>query len=73
MPQQIVQHTPSTNISQIVYDLDTQTMTISFAKGGVIEYYEVPEDVVNGFGQALSSTKYLNAYVENLFPSQRIA
>jgi KTSC domain len=72
MPQQIVAHTPSTNISQIVYDAETQTMTIYFAKGGVIEYYEVPEDVVNGFATALSSTKYMNAYIENSFPSQRI-
>jgi KTSC domain-containing protein len=72
MSQQLIQHTPSTNIANIVYDTETQTLTISFLKGGVVEYYEVPEDVVNGFGTALSSTKYLNAYVENSFPSQRV-
>lgn len=67
-----VPHTPSRNISHIVYDDETQTMTINFLKGGVVEFYEVPEDVVNGFGTALSATKYMNAYIENVFPSQRI-
>ena len=68
-----VGHPPSTNISQIVYDRDSQTLTISFAKSGAVyEFYEVPEDVVEGFNQALSATKYFNAYVENSFPSQRI-
>lgn len=73
MAQQIIQHTPSTNIANIVYDPETQTLVISFLKGGVCEYYGVPEDVVNGFGTALSATKYLNSYVENQFPSQRVA
>ena len=68
-----VSHPPSTNISQIVYDRDSQTLTIAFSKSGAVyEFYEVPEDVVLGFGQALSATKYFNAYVENSFPSQRV-
>jgi len=73
MAQVIVQHPPSTNIAGVVYDKDSQTLTVSFLKSGAIyEYYEVPEDVVDGFGQALSATKYFNAYVENTFPNQRI-
>jgi hypothetical protein len=72
MAQEIIRHTPSTNISQVVYDSETQTLTISFAKGGVVEFYEVDETAAHGFEQALSATKYMNAYIENVFPSQRV-
>jgi hypothetical protein len=69
-----VGHPASTNISQIVYDRDSQTLTISFAKSGAVyEFYEVDESTVNGFSTSLSTTKYFNSYVENSFPSQRIA
>ena len=63
---------PSTNIAQITYDKDTQTLTIAFLKGGVCEYYEVDETSAAGFEHALSATKYMNAYIENMFPSQRL-
>jgi len=72
MAQEIIRHTPSTNISQIVYDTETQTLTIAFVKGGVVEFYEVDETAAHGFEQALSATKYMNSFVENIFPSQRI-
>lgn len=72
MAQEIIQHTPSTNIAQIVYDRDTQTMIIYFQKGGVCEYYEVDETTAHGFEQAMSATKYMNAYIENVFPSMRV-
>jgi len=72
MPQEIIPHPPSTNIAEITYDKDTQTLTIAFLKGGVCEYYEVDETSAHGFEHALSATKYMNAYIENMFPSQRM-
>ena len=72
MPQEIIGHPPSTNIAQVAYDKDIQLLTVSFVKGGVIEFYEVDETTAHGFESALSATKYLNAYVENSFPSQRV-
>jgi KTSC domain-containing protein len=73
MAQEIISHPPSTNIMEVVYDKDTQTLTILFAKGGVIEFYEVDETSAHGFETALSATKYMNAFIENQFPSQRIS
>ena len=64
--------TPSTNIGQITYDPDTQTLTINFLKGGIVEFYEVDEAAVNGFETAFSATKYMNSFIQNQFPSQRI-
>jgi KTSC domain-containing protein len=72
MAIEIIGHAPSTNIAQIVYDTETQQLTISFVKGGMCEYYEVDETTAHGFEQALSATKFMNAYIENIFPSQRI-
>lgn len=72
MALEIIRHTPSTNISGIVYDTETQTLRIQFAKGGVCEFYEVDETAAHGFEYALSATKYMNAFIENVFPSQRI-
>ena len=72
MAQEIISHPPSTNVLEVVYDKDTQVLTVVFAKGGVIEWYEVDETAAHGFETALSATKYLNGFIENQFPSQRI-
>jgi hypothetical protein len=72
MAQEIIAHPPSTNISQVVYDPETQTLTIYFQKGGVCEYYDVDESSARGFEQAIGATSYLRTYIENLFPSQRV-
>lgn len=72
MAQQIVRHPPSTNIAGIVYDPETQTLTISFVKGGVCEYYDVDETSAKGFEISIGATAYLRAYIENVFPQQRI-
>jgi hypothetical protein len=37
-----------------------------------MEFYEVDETAAHGFESALSATKYMNTYIENLFPSQRV-
>jgi hypothetical protein len=74
MAAEVVNHPPSTNISQIIYDRETQTLTVSFLKSSAVyEYYEVDEATVAGFGSAFSATKYYNSYIENVFPSQRVS
>jgi len=72
MAQEIISHPPSTNVASVMYDKDSQQLTVEFLKGGVIEFYEVDETAAHGFENALSATKYLNAYIENVFPQQRI-
>ena len=67
-----IRFTPSTNIAQVLFDKDTQTLTIQFRKGGIVEFYEVDETSAHGFENALSATKYMNSYIENVFPSQRV-
>jgi KTSC domain len=67
-----IRFTPSTNIAQMLFDKDTQTLTIQFRKGGIVEFYEVDETSAHGFENALSATKYMNTYIENVFPSQRV-
>jgi KTSC domain len=67
-----IRFTPSTNIAQVLFDKETQTLTIQFRKGGIVEFYEVDETSAHGFENALSATKYMNTYIENVFPSQRV-
>ena len=72
MPQEIIGHPPSTNIAQVVYDSDQQLLTISFQKGAMYQYYEVPEDVAQGFSQALNANDYLKTFVTNSFQYSRV-
>lgn len=67
-----ISHPPSTNIAQIVYDSDRQLLTIYFQKGAVYNYYDVPEDVANGFSQALNANQYLRTFVTNSFVYDRV-
>jgi KTSC domain len=72
MAAENIRFTPSTNIAQVLFDKETQTLTIQFRKGGIVEFYEVDETSAHGFENALSATKYMNTYIENVFPSQRV-
>jgi len=64
--------TPSRNIAAIQYDADEQLLVVEFRSGAVYRYLGVPGDVADGFGQALSSGKYLELYVTNQFIYEKI-
>ena len=48
----------STAIKKFKYDLKTQTLRIWFVKGGVYDYYNVPESVVLELARAQSKGHY---------------
>lgn len=54
----------SSNLKDIGYDADTQTLEIGFLDGRIYQYYNVPESVHNGLMRAESHGKYLDANVK---------
>jgi hypothetical protein len=54
----------STNIAGIGYDKETQTLEVEFLKGGVYQYFDVPQAVYEGFVIADSKGKYLATQIK---------
>lgn len=54
----------STTIDMVGFDLDTQTLAVSFRKGAEYHYYNVPESIFEGLRAATSPGNYLDAYVK---------
>lgn len=71
MAMQNIPFTPSSNIRGVMWDSDTMTLTITF-KAGVYQYYQVPQEVADGFGRALSATSYFKAAIQGQYPENRV-
>lgn len=72
MPVQIIPHTPSRNISMIMWESESMTLTVRYQKGGMYQYYQVPEDVALGFGRSLSATQYLKAAIVGQYAENKV-
>lgn len=55
----------STDVAEIGYDVDTMTLEVVFHKGGVYQYFDVPEAVYQEFMRADSKGKFLHANIKN--------
>jgi len=62
----------SSQIADIQYDDEATDLIVTFAKGGVYKYQAVPSDLADGFTNALSAGRYLNAYIKNLYEYEKI-
>ena len=58
----------SSNIATIGYDSESAVLEITFKKGGVYEYYDVPQYEYDGLLSAESKGAYANA---NIYKSYR--
>jgi hypothetical protein len=69
-----MQRTPvsSNNLRSVGYDLETQTLEISFKSGGIYQYYYVPENIYQSLMTAVSKGKYFAAYIKNKYRHRRI-
>ena len=57
----------SSNVREIGYDADTQTLGIIFNRGMLYHYFEVPQEVFDGLQEAPSIGKYFNSEVRNRY------
>jgi len=62
----------SSNINQVGYDSDSNTLIIKFHSGGLYCYFDVDENLYNNLLNADSVGKFFNQHVKNLYDYQRI-
>jgi uncharacterized protein len=55
----------STDVAEIGYDAATMTLEVAFHKGGIYQYFDVPESVYHEFMGADSKGKFLNVNFKN--------
>lgn len=72
-PPRAIAFPPSSQIAEIIYSDSDMTLTVSFQRGGVYVYKQVPSDVADGFSQTTSAGRYLNAFVKDVYDYERIA
>jgi hypothetical protein len=65
---------PSTAISRIAYESETQTLSVWFrGSGELYRYYEVPQRVHDAFRKAGSKGRFFNHYIKDRYPFQHIS
>lgn len=57
----------SSVLSRASYDSDTQTLTITFRKGGSYTYEGVPQDVFEGLRDADSPGQYYSTQIKGVY------
>lgn len=61
----------SSNLRDMEYE--NGTLRLSFNAGGVYEYYQVPQQVVNELQQASSAGQYFHQFIREKFNYKRIS
>lgn len=62
----------SSNISAIGYDNESATLKIEFNKGGVYEYYNVPEYEFDNLLNASSKGQYANQNIYKVYTQSKV-
>jgi len=60
---------PSTEITQVGYQEDSETLEIQFVKGGVYQFFNVPSTVFDEFMSAPSKEGYYHSKIGERFPA----
>jgi len=55
----------SSDVAEIGYDAATMTLEVAFHKGGIYQYFDVPESVYHEFMSADSKGKFLNTRIKS--------
>jgi hypothetical protein len=63
----------STSVEALQYDNESKKLTVEFKGGAIYDYYDVPEDVFEGFHEADSIGKYLNSQVKGSYNFEKIS
>lgn len=62
----------STNVEDIRWDVNTDTLTVRFKSGGVYEYYGVPLSVVIAFVETDSPGRFVWNKLRDLYPYAKV-
>ena len=62
----------SSNIREIGYDPNSQTLEVEFTNSFVYQYYNVPQQVFDALMAASSKGQFLNSQIKNMYPYSRV-
>jgi hypothetical protein len=62
----------SSNIARICYECDTQVMTVEFLKGGMYQYFDIPEHVFEQMKTASSKGQFLAQNIKGSYRYARV-
>ncbi len=62
----------SSNVAEIGYNPETQTLEVQFIKGSLYQYFDVPQVVYEGFISADSKGKYLATQIKGNYRYARV-
>ena len=62
----------SSNIESIGYDPDTETLEVEFIKGGLYQYYGVPEHIYNELMSVSSHGGYLASNIKGTYSYSKV-
>jgi hypothetical protein len=62
----------STEITQVGYQEDSETLEIKFVHGGLYQFFNVPSDVFEGLLSAPSKESYYHTKIGERFPCSRV-
>ena len=62
----------STRARSVAYDPDSQTMTVTWAKGGATVYEGVPEDAAVALSEAASVGDMINSDFTGVYPHRNV-
>lgn len=62
----------SSTIIGIGYDEPSQTLEVEFKSGGIYQYYNVPQGLVDELMGSASKGQFLHYQIKNIYPYSRI-
>ena len=63
----------SSNIADVSYDAQSNTMSVTFRDGSTYNYFDVPQEAYMRFMDAASKGSYFASYIKNNFSHTKIA
>jgi hypothetical protein len=72
LPPEIVKPMPSSVISYMHYYPDSATLRIGYVSGMVYDYKNVPERVYISMKKSFSKGTFLNRYIKDKYPFEKI-
>ena len=64
---------PSTVIKSIFYNRQSHCLRVEFVSGMVYDYKNVPEKIYNAMKKSFSKGTFLNRYIKDKFPFEKIS
>ena len=62
----------SSNVKSVGYDGESSTLEVEFNNGYLYHYTQVPSEIHNKFMSASSKGKFVNIFLKNRFPTERL-